>query len=158
MFPPGAATFPGAITTARDTARTMSQAIPPTADIQAGFDAFNRRDFEAFIALYDEEVELFDLAEAPDQRVFRGHAGVREWIAKLQEAWDEGFVRFEPQSFVEGDGAVVVDTRAKAVGGGSGVPIEMTFHTVLRFRDQKAVWVNSFIDRAEALDAAGLSE
>src|SRR6185295_5541335 len=63
-----------------------------------------------------------DLAEAPDQRVFRGHAGVRAWIAKLQEAWGEGFVRFEPQSIVEGDGAVVVDTRAKAVGGGSPNP------------------------------------
>ena len=158
MIPPGAATFPGAINTARDTARAMSQAIPRRAVIQEAYDAFNRRDFEAFIALHDEEVELFDLAEAPDQRVFRGHAGVRTWIAKLQEAWGEGFVRFEPQGIVEGDGAVVVDTRAKAVGGGSGVPIEMTFHTVLRFRDQKAVWVNSFIDRAEALDAAGLSE
>src|SRR3954471_16632818 len=138
--------------------REVPQAVPPATPsletIREGYDAFNRRDFEAFIALHDEEVELFDLAEAPDQRAFRGHAGVRAWIAKLQEAWGEGFVRFEPQSIVEGDGAVVVDTRAKAVGGGSGVPIEMTFHTVLRFRDQKAVWVSSFIDRADALEAA----
>jgi ketosteroid isomerase-like protein len=136
----------------------MSQAIPPRADIQEAYDAFNRRDFEAWIALYDEDVEFFDLAEAPDKRAFRGHAGVRAWIAKLQEAWGEGFVRFEPHSIVEGGGAVVVDTRAKAVGGGSGVPIEMTFHTVLRFRDQKVVWVSSYIDRGEALEAAGLSE
>jgi ketosteroid isomerase-like protein len=100
----------------------MSHEIPPRAAIQEGYDAFNRRDFEAYIALFDEEVELFDLAEAPDARAFRGHAGVRAWIAKLQEAWGEAFVRFEPQSFVEGDGVVVVDTRAKAVGGGSPEP------------------------------------
>jgi ketosteroid isomerase-like protein len=126
--------------------------------IREGYDAFNRRDFEPWIALYDEEVEFFDLAEAPDARAFRGHAGVREWIAKLQEAWGESFVRFEPQSIVEGHGVVVVDTRAKAVGGGSGVPIEMTFHTVLHWRDQKIVRCSSFTDRAEALEAAGLSE
>ena len=125
--------------------------------IRAGFDAFNRGDYETWIAGLDEDVVLLDLEETPDTGVFRGHDGVRAWLAKLQEAWGEGF-RFEPMSITQGDGVVLVDTRASGVGVGGGVPIEMTVYMVLRFRDQKVVWTKSFMDRSEALEAAGLSE
>ena len=100
---------------------------------------------------------LLDLEETPDTGVFRGHDGVRAWLAKLQEAWGEGF-RFEPMSITPGDGVVVVDTRASGVGVGGGVPIEMPVYMVLRFRDQKVVWTKSFMDRSDALEAAGLQE
>jgi len=135
----------------------MSQEIPPLETIRAGFDAFNRGDYETWIARYAEDTEFLDLAETPDTGVFRGPAGIRAWLAKLQEAWGEGF-RFEPVSFTQGDRVVVVDTRAKGIGEGSGVPIEMDVHIVLRFQDQKIVWSQGFIDRDEALEAAGLRE
>jgi ketosteroid isomerase-like protein len=135
----------------------MSQENPPVEIIRAGFDAFNRGDYELWIAGLDEEVVLLDLEETPDTGVFRGHDGVRAWLAKLQEAWGEAF-RFEPMSITQGDGVVVVDTRASGVGVEGGVPIEMTVYMVLRFRDQKVVWTKSFMDRADALQAAGLRE
>ena len=135
----------------------MPQDVPPLETIRAAFDAFNRGDYESWISVYDEDVEFLDLAETPDTGVFRGHAGARAWLAKLQEAWGEGF-QFEPRSITEGDGVVVVDTRAKGVGTGSGVPIEMTVYTVMRYRDQKVVWTRAFVQRAEALEAAGLRE
>ena len=135
----------------------MSQEIPPRADIQAGFDAFNRGDYETWIAGLDEDIVLLDLEETPDTGVFRGHDGVRAWLGKLQKAWGKGF-RFEPMSITPGDGVVVVDTRASKVGVGGGVPIEMPVYMVLRFRDQKVVWTKSFMDRSNALEAAGLLE
>ena len=135
----------------------MSQAVPPLETIRAGFDAFNRGDYEAWIDLYDEDTQFLDLTETPDTGVFQGHAGIRVWLAKLQEAWGEGF-RFEPRNITEGDAVVLVDTRAKGIGVGSGVPIEMTVHIVLRFQDQKIVWSQGFMDRADALKAAGLRE
>ena len=112
--------------------------------------------YEAWIDLYDENVEFLDLAETPDTGLFRGHPGARAWLAKLQEAWGEGF-QFEPRTMTEGDGVVLVNTRAKGMGVGSGVPIEMTVYIVLRFRDQKIVWTRGFMDRADALEAASLS-
>ena len=137
--------------------QVVSKATPPFETIRAGFDAFNRGDYEAWIDFYDEDVEFLDLAETPDTGAFRGHAGARAWLAKLQEAWGGGF-QFEPRTITEGDGVVLVDTRAKGMGVGSGVPIEMTVYTVFRYRDQKIVWTRGFIDRADALEAAGLSE
>jgi ketosteroid isomerase-like protein len=135
----------------------MSQDVPPPEIIRAGFDAFNRGDYESWITVYDEDVEFLDLAETPDTGSFRGHAGARAWLAKLQEAWGEGF-RFEPQTITQGERVVLVDTRASGVGTGSGVPIEMTVYVVMRYRDQKVVWTRAFIDRDDALEAAGLSE
>jgi ketosteroid isomerase-like protein len=126
--------------------------------IRAGFDAFNRGDYEAWMTYHlAEDVELRDLAETPDTGVFHGHAGVSAWLAKLQEAWGEGF-RFEPTSFTEGEEVVVADVRAKGTGTGGGVPIEMTVYMVLRFRDGKVAWTQSFLDRGAALEMAGLSE
>jgi len=138
-------------------ARVVPKATPSLETIRAGFDAFNRGDYEAWIDVYDEDVEFLDLAETPDTGAFRGHAGAWAWLAKLQEAWGEGF-QFEPRTILEGDGVVLVDTRAKGLGVGSGVPIEMTVYTVMRYRNQKVVWTRAFIDRADALEAAGLSE
>jgi ketosteroid isomerase-like protein len=125
--------------------------------VRRGFEAFNRCDYESWIALFDEDTEFLDLAETPDTGVFRGHAGIRVWLAKLQEAWGEGF-RFEPLSITPGDDVVVVDTLARGVGLESDVKVEMTVYIVLRFRDQKIVWSRGFMDRAGALEAAGLRE
>ena len=134
----------------------MSQ--PSLEMIRAGFDAFNRGDYDGWMtSSIAEDVELHDLAETPDTGVFHGHAGVRAWLAKLQEAWGEGF-RFDPVSFTEGEELVVADVRASGTGTGGGVPIEMTVYMVLRFRDGKVVWTQSFLDRGAALEAAGLSE
>jgi ketosteroid isomerase-like protein len=133
----------------------MSDAISES--IRAGHDAFNRGDYESWIAAFAEDVEFHDLGDVPDTGIFHGHAGIRVWLAKLQEAWGEGF-RFEPKSVTRGDDVVVVDTRATGVGVGSGIPIEMTFYNVMRFRDDKIVWTKGFTDRAEALKAAGISE
>jgi ketosteroid isomerase-like protein len=125
--------------------------------LRAGFDAFNRGDYESWIAVFDEDVEFHDLAETPDTGILRGHAGIRGWLASLQQAWGEGF-QFEPRSITEADRVFVVDTRAIGVGVESGISIEMTVHIVFRFGDRKVVWGKTFMDRAEALEAAGLKE
>src|SRR6476646_8474249 len=103
---------PAPLGSTRDTGRAMSDAISEA--IRAGHDAFNRGDYESWSAAYDEDVECHDLGDTPDTGIFHGHAGIRVWLAKLQEAWGEGFP-FEPQSVMRGDDVVVVDTRAIGV-------------------------------------------
>jgi ketosteroid isomerase-like protein len=133
----------------------MSQPTPEM--IRAGFDAFNRRDIEAWLATFAEDVEAHDLKEYPDTDVHYGHAGQRAWLASMQEAWGDDF-KFEPTSILEGDGVVVVETRASGTGLDSHAPVEVIFQLVLRFRDDKIVWSQGFLDRADALEAAGLRE
>ena len=133
----------------------MSQ--PSVEILRTGFDAFNRGDYDAWLAAFSENVEVHDLAETPDTGVFHGHAGVRAWLAKLEMAFGHGF-RFEPRSFTEGDGVVVADVRASATGMGGGVPIEMSVHIAFRLHDRKIVWTQGFLNRGAALEAVGLRE
>jgi uncharacterized protein len=127
----------------------------PVEILRAGFDAFNRGDYDSWLEAFSEDVAVHDLAETPDTGVFRGHAGVRAWLAKLQEAWGDEF-RFEPRSFTEGDGVVVADVHASATGIGGGVPIEMSLHLAFRLRDGEIVWTQGFLNRGAALEAVGL--
>jgi ketosteroid isomerase-like protein len=54
--------------------------------------------------------------------------------------------------------SVVVAVRQHAVGRTSGVPTEIRYFTVWSFRGRKVIRIESFRERAEALEAAGLSE
>jgi ketosteroid isomerase-like protein len=122
--------------------------------LRAGFDAFNRGDYDLWVGAFAEDAEVHDLDETPDTGVFYGHAGVREWLAKLQVAFGDEF-RFEPTSFTESRGLVVADVRASATGVGGGVPIEISLYIVFRMRDGKIVWTQGFLDRDAALEAVG---
>ena len=53
---------------------------------------------------------------------------------------------------------MVVTALYRGRGQGSGVPIEARFYAVYTLRDGRVVRVDEFTDRAEALEAAGLSE
>jgi ketosteroid isomerase-like protein len=61
-------------------------------------DAFNRGDVDAVLGTFDERCELHEPPEMPDRPAlgFRGHDGIREWMAKLRGI---ARVRFEPRSF-----------------------------------------------------------
>jgi uncharacterized protein len=134
----------------------LREAAVPQANVEvlrAGFDAFNRGDYESWLMAFADDVEVHDLADTPDTGVFHGHAGVRAWLAKLQEAFGGGF-RFEPGSFSEDGGVVIADVRASATGIGGGVPIDMSVYIVFRMRDGKIVWTQGFLDRGPALEAA----
>ena len=66
----------------------MSQPTPEM--IRASFDAFNRRDYEAWLADFAEDCEGHDLKEAPDTDVYYGHAGLRTLLESHAAARREG--------------------------------------------------------------------
>jgi hypothetical protein len=67
--------------------------------------------------------------------------------------------RFEPQEIREAGKFVVVSVRISARGLGSGVPTEMqVFHVFELSANGRAQSIAGFLSRAEALEAAGLSE
>ena len=120
-------------------------------------DAFNRGDVDGVIATFDEGCLLEEPGEMPDSpsRGFRGHDGIREWMANLREV---AGVRFEPRSFTTGGDAVVSELAAHGQGQGSGVPFEWTTFAALRMSNGKIARAQGFLSRDEALEAVGLSE
>jgi ketosteroid isomerase-like protein len=124
--------------------------------VRDAWDAFNRRDLDAIVALTHPDIEAAVLPDLPDAQPFHGHDGVRRGLALNWEAWES--MRVEVERVIESGDAVVALTRNHARGRGSGVEIVQRRGSVFGFRGDRIARVRFFADQAEALEAAGLSE
>jgi ketosteroid isomerase-like protein len=120
-------------------------------------DAMNRGDLEAVLALTHPEVEAIPrLLGVEGGDTYRGHDGVREWWQSIRSAFpDFNATILEIRAVAD---ATISNVRFQGRGAGSGVPFEDTIWQVARWRDGKAIWIKSYRNRAEALEAVGLSE
>jgi ketosteroid isomerase-like protein len=125
------------------------------------FEAAASGDSADVFALYDPAVE-WDASRAPMPRliggggVFHGHDGLRRFFKERNAIWGE--IEDEPKELIDaGDHVVSADTE-RGRGRRSGVEVEMTQYAVWTLRSGKVVRVVWFPTRAEALEAAGLSE
>ena len=125
-------------------------------NIVRAYEAMSRLDAEGMVALCEPDVEFRSRIAEADDVTYRGHDGVRDYIATLTEAF--AWVRTEPLEVVEGSDRAVVCNRFRARGRHSGVEVEDRFFQALRFRDDKVLWWAFYPSRSEALDAVGLSD
>jgi ketosteroid isomerase-like protein len=122
-----------------------------------GYDAWNRRDLDAWLAVADPEIEFVPLnVEMEGGRPYRGLDAARRF-------WDE-FLAVFPDLRVEVDelrdlGEVTVArVRLTGRGAGSDVPVERPVWHIFWWRNKKCVRWQAHASEAEALEAAGLSE
>jgi ketosteroid isomerase-like protein len=91
----------------------------------------------------------------PDAGVYRGHEGWFEWIANWSAAWED--FGFEVEDYIAaGDGRVILATHLWARGR-SGITLERDDGWLWTLRHGKAVRLEYYAARAEALEAAGVS-
>jgi ketosteroid isomerase-like protein len=119
------------------------------------FDAFNRRDLDTALALIDDDVE-FGSRLAGMEGGFHGHRGVRRWWRIIRDASPDRIIEVV-EAHALGDVTITL-ARARGRGAVSQIPYEETAWSVARWRDKRAIWWGVFPTRAEALDAAGLSQ
>jgi ketosteroid isomerase-like protein len=122
---------------------------------RAGFDQFAAGDFSAFASLTDE-FELVLAPEMPDAGSYKG-AGARRWLA----AWVDSFDRLtlEPVKFIDvGRDRVLIEFVQRGWAAGSDVPVELPSWSLATVRNGNLVRSQLFMNRSEALEAAGLSE
>jgi ketosteroid isomerase-like protein len=120
-------------------------------------DAFNRRDRAAWLALCDPELENVPPRDWPESDPIRGSEAVWDFYVEGNEPWEES-----PFEYVEiidaGNDKVVADLRRKVRGKASGASVAWSYWQVGTTRNGKMLRFEWFTDRAEALEAAGLSE
>jgi len=124
--------------------------------VRGAFGAFSREDWGALIGFLDPEVEWVTTGQFVGGQLYRGHEGVREFLDVLSGEFDS--FQAEPGNFVAASDVVVADTRVSGIGRRSGVPVELQFTVVVSLRSGKVIRVRNFLERQEALEAAGLSE
>jgi ketosteroid isomerase-like protein len=108
--------------------------------------------------LFDPDTEFSNLAESPLPGPYHGYEGLRQWRRDLFEVVEDG--HFETWDFTDVDDADAVMFRMRLRGRTrfSGIEIDISWTTVNWFRDGRIHRSAAYTDRADALEAAGLSE
>jgi ketosteroid isomerase-like protein len=118
-------------------------------------EAVNRRDIEGALQLMDPEVR-FEHRLAALQGNFVGSDAVRGWFADLVSIFGTWHVDCADIRDL-GDRVVVLGT-IHTTGKESGVGTDLPLAVVAEFRDGLVIEYIDYGDRAQALEAAGLSE
>jgi ketosteroid isomerase-like protein len=127
--------------------------------VQLAYEAANRGDYEAAFMLYHPEVEL----TVPPQFTALGldtrYRGRQERI-DFQRRWNAewGEVRFEPEEVIDLGARVLLIARMTGSGLGSGAAVENEWANLITFSAGRVIREQAFMDRGEALEAAGLRE
>jgi ketosteroid isomerase-like protein len=134
----------------------MSQANVDIA--KRAVDSFSRRDVAAYYdELFTPDYDWFPaLVGAVDGDSFRGREGVQAYVETASEAWEE--LRVSLAEFRDLGDRVLCLGRMEGLGRGSGVPVEAPLGAIFEFRNGKISRMRAYLDHAEALRAAGLSE
>ena len=127
--------------------------------LRQGFEGFARGDVEAVLDRLNRDVD-WSPAIGPILGVetLRGTEALRRFLTHdLFEGFDE--FRAEPLSFEDlGDDHVLVMVRYVGRGESSGIEMDQKTAALYEFREGKVVTMRDYPTRAEALEAAGLSE
>lgn len=122
--------------------------------IKAIYAAFNDRG-EIDTELFHPDLEWHNSPEWPGGSVHHGIDAVLRDLRQQFDAWDEA--RYEPLQILRKGDKVVVLLHVVVRGKASGIPSGWEGGHVLTLRDGKVARVEAFIDRAQALAAAGLA-
>jgi ketosteroid isomerase-like protein len=125
--------------------------------IRKAWAAASRGDVPGTLERLHADIELVPFGAALHGRVYRGHDGfVHWWENETMANWE----RFEvhPQEFQRVGDHILVFGRWRARGRASGVDLDIPATWVIDVRDGKIARFQTYTDRAEALEAVGLSE
>jgi ketosteroid isomerase-like protein len=121
------------------------------------FEARNQGDIEAVLACATPDVVIdFSGSTGPWAGIYRGEEGIRRNWGVLAEAFDQ--FRWEAEEYIDAGDAVVVPARFYSRGRESGVETVSRGAQVYWLTSGKIMRYRQCQDRAEALEAVGLSE
>ena len=125
--------------------------------VRRAFDAWAHRDVEAFLRVVDPAVEVQSaIIGGAEGNTYRGHQGVREWMAESDAAFEE--LRVEREEYRDAGDLVLNLCHLYARGSESGVELDAPLAWLCTLRGGKIVRAQGYFDLHEALEAAGLGE
>ena len=121
-------------------------------------DAFNQRDVDAIFECVNPDIEWFPAMPVTfGGGALQGREGIEAYVREVSETWEE--YRVVGQDFRDlGDDGALVLSRVEGRGAGSGGAVDSAMGQIFDFRDGKISRVRTYLDHAETLRAAGLSE
>ena len=124
--------------------------------VRRSLEAIAVDDVEELLSLYATEIEFLPLTGTRvESGGYRGHRGVRDYLAEADAVWDE--VRPEPEAMQAVGDDVIVVGHCAVRGKASQIETREPMAWVITVRDGKIVRHRVFRTGQEAREAAGLS-
>ena len=120
--------------------------------LQEGLEAFNRGETDFTLSIFAEDVECHVAPNLVNSGTYIGHEGYLQMVASWNEAWESITAPVVATEDLATE-HLLVEIRQKAVGAGSGVPVEMTIYWLFRFVDGKVTRFHLYADREAAVAA-----
>ena len=119
--------------------------------------AWNEGGAEAILPYLDPEIEWRPPQESMEPGEYRGHAGVLDYLGRLGEVFSERRAELVDVVDVDADRVIAV---IRVIGRSErfGTEIDGDWAWLIKIRDGKGIEVTMFTDRAQALEAAGLTQ
>jgi uncharacterized protein len=125
--------------------------------LRQAYAALNRDGIDSALRFLDQSIEFVPVPDwLPDAEHFHGHDGVRAWFAKIGEVFD--IDHWEPREYVDAGDRLVISVTITGKARATGIRGQLELYQVWTVRRHKAVRMEAFLDRAQALEAAGHSE
>src|SRR4249919_2309372 len=124
--------------------------------LREAYRQLNERGFAAIADLLSAEFTM-DSPQGVESSQAHDKAGLQEWFKKMDEVWE--WMTFEPVEISALDAErvmVVAHTSGRAKG--SGIEIDQELTHVWMLRDGRAVRLDTYSTKREALEAVGLRE
>jgi ketosteroid isomerase-like protein len=118
-------------------------------------EAADPRDLQDLLGVMDRQVH-FEPQQAALEGGYAGHEGVMQWLADLVQHYERGHVHYADIRDLE-DEVLALGT-LRFTGRGSGIKTEAPVAVLARFRNGLVTHFRDYGDKAQALEAAGLSE
>jgi ketosteroid isomerase-like protein len=124
--------------------------------VRRSIEAWNRRDMGAFLAFYHRDAELdWSRSRAPFKGVYRGRDEQEDFWGVFWSTFAD--VRIEAHDFIKVSDEVVVPNTAH-MQGRDGIEVIARNALAFRVENGQITRMRLFQTRADALEAAGLSE
>jgi ketosteroid isomerase-like protein len=120
--------------------------------VRRAMEAYVRGDIAGALADTDPDI-VWNPNEEP---AGRGYDAVLSSLQGWEDTWDDYAMRAE--EYLDAGDNVVVTLHFRGRGKASGIEVDTRSYQVHTIREGKIVEMIEFIDRAEALEAAGLPE
>jgi ketosteroid isomerase-like protein len=123
--------------------------------VRRRYDAINRADLATLVELTHPDAVWWDRPDDPGSAPHRGRDAGQQHLAEILESVE---LHVEPEQFFDAGDQVVAGVRLVGRGRAGGVPFEEHEFHVFTLRDGRVTATREYRDRAEALEAAGLTE
>jgi ketosteroid isomerase-like protein len=112
--------------------------------LREAYEALNRGDADAALAVLHPDAEWHESAELPDTGVYRGRESIRAFLAEYLESWE----RFhqEVEEVVDAGSRIGLILRLRARGRRSGVDVDARYAHVWTMEDGRGVKVEGYAD------------